>query len=127
MRRLLHGGMHPRPDSSEAAMKKSLLLTLAVAALCLGETVTPVISTATAQSVTIDRDGVRIDRRSSRRVDRREAVRIAQRNGVSRVRGADLRGRYWVVTGETRRGRDILRVTIDARTGRVAGRRYIHR
>jgi hypothetical protein len=107
-------------------MKKILLLTLAVAALCLGETATPVISTATAQSVTIDRDGVRIDRRS-RRIDRREAVRIAQRNGVSRVRGADLRGRYWVVTGETRRGRDILRVTIDARTGRVAGRRYIHR
>jgi hypothetical protein len=108
-------------------MKKVLVLTFAVAALCLGETATPAISTATAQSVTIDRDGVRIDRRSSQRVDRREAVRIAQRNGVSRVRGADLRGRYWVVTGETRRGRDILRVTIDARTGRVAGRRYIHR
>ena len=108
-------------------MKKTLLLSLAVAALCLGETATPVISTAKAQSVTIDRDGVRIDRRSSRRVDRREAIRIAERNGVRRVRGADLRGRYWVVTGETRRGRDILRVTIDARTGRVLGRRYIHR
>jgi len=107
-------------------MKKVLLLTLAVAALCLGESGTPVISTATAQSVTIDRDGIQINRRS-RRVDRREAVRIAQRNGVSRVRSADLRGRYWVVTGETRRGRDILRLTIDARTGRVAGRRYIHR
>ncbi len=108
-------------------MKKVLLLTFAVAALCLGETVTPVISTATAQSVTIDRDGVRIDRRSSRRIDRREAIRIAERNGVRRVRSADLRGRYWVVTGEARRGRDILRVTIDDRTGRVLGRRYIHR
>jgi hypothetical protein len=126
MRRLLHGGMHPAQDSREAAMKKILLLTFAVAALCLGESSTPVISTATAQSVTIDRDGIQINRRS-RRIDRREAVRIAQRNGVSRVRGADLRGRYWVVTGETRRGRDILRLTIDARTGRVAGRRYIHR
>ena len=107
-------------------MKKVLLLTFAVAALCLGETGTPVISTATAQSVTIDRDGIQINRRS-RRIDRREAVRIAQRNGVSRVRSTDLRGRYWVVTGETRRGRDILRLTIDARTVRVAGRRYIHR
>jgi hypothetical protein len=107
-------------------MKKVLLLTFAVAALCLSESGAPVISTATAQSVTIDRDGIQINRRS-RRVDRREAVRIAQRNGVSRVRSADLRGRYWVVTGETRRGRDILRLTIDARTGRVAGRRYIHR
>ena len=107
-------------------MKKILLLTFAVAALCLGESATPVISTATAQSVTIDRDGIQINRRS-RRIDRREAVRIAQRNGVTRVRAADLRGRHWVVTGETRRGRDILRLTIDARTGRVAGRRYIHR
>jgi hypothetical protein len=31
------------------------------------------------------------------------------------------------VTGETRRWRDLLRLTIDARTGRVIGRRYIHR
>jgi hypothetical protein len=107
-------------------MKKVLLLAFAVAALCLGESGTPVVSTAMAQSVTIDRDGIQINRRS-RRVDRREATRIAQRNGVNRVRAADLRGRYWVVTGGTRRGRDILRLTIDARTGRVAGRRYIHR
>jgi hypothetical protein len=107
-------------------MKKILLLAFVVVALCLGESSTPVISTATAQSVTIDRDGVQINRRS-RRVDRREATRIAQRNGINRVRAADLRGRYWVVTGGTRRGRDILRLTIDARTGRVAGRRYIHR
>ena len=107
-------------------MKKVLLLAFAVAAICLGESSTPVRPTATAQSVTIDRDGVRIDRRS-RGIDRREAIRIAERNGVRRVRGAELRGRYWVVTGEARRGRDILRVTIDARTGRVIGRRYIHR
>jgi hypothetical protein len=107
-------------------MKKVLLLTFVVAALFLGETSAPIISTEAAQSVTIDRDGIQIDRRS-RRVDRREATRIAQRNGIHRVRTVDLRGRHWVVTGETRRGRDILRLTIDARTGRVAGRRYIHR
>ena len=107
-------------------MKKILLLTFAAAAFFVGETSTPVMSTAAAQSVTIDRDGIQIDRRS-RRVDRREATRIAQRNGIHRVRAADLRGRHWVVTGDTRRGRDILRLTIDARTGRVAGRRYIHR
>ena len=107
-------------------MKKVLLLAVVVAALCIGESGTPIISTGTAQSLTIDRDGIQINRRS-RGIDRREATRIAQRNGVSRVRGAELRGRHWVVTGETRRGRDILRLTIDARTGRVAGRRYIHR
>jgi hypothetical protein len=86
----------------------------------------PLTSSANAQSVTIDRDGVRLDRRSHR-VSRSEAVRIAKRNGMSRVRNTDLRGRYWVVTGESRRRRDILRLTIDARTGRVVGRRYIHR
>ena len=107
-------------------MKKGLLSAFIVAALFLGESGTPVISTGMAQSLTIDRDGIQIDRRS-RRVDRREAVRIAQRNGINRVRGTELRGRHWVVTGETRRGRDILRLTIDARTGRVVGRRYLHR
>jgi len=112
--------------SSEAVMKKVLLSSFVVALFFIGESSTSVISTGTAQSLTINRDGIQIDRRS-RRVDRREAVRIAQRNGVSRVRAADLRGRYWVVTGETRRGRDILRLTIDARNGRIAGRRYIHR
>jgi hypothetical protein len=107
-------------------MKKVLLLTFVVAALFVAETSTPIIPAAEAQSVTIDRDGVQINR-GSRRVDRREARRIAQRNGIHRVRSVDLRGRHWVVTGDTRRGRDILRLTIDARTGRVAGRRYIHR
>ena len=89
-------------------MKKVLLLAFVVAALYLGESGTPLISTGAAQSLTINRDGIQIDRRS-RRVDRREATRIAQRNGISRVRAVDLRGRHWVVTGETRRGRDILR------------------
>ena len=107
-------------------MKRAGPLTLAVMALSLGAPASPLVSSALAQSVTIDRDGIRIDRRS-RDIDRREAVRIAQRNGISRVRDANRLGRYWIVSGETRRWRDLLRLTIDARTGRVVGRRYIHR
>ncbi len=106
-------------------MKKVLALLLATSILSLAEVLSPVISSAVAQSVTIDRDGVRIDRRG--RVDRQDAIRIARRNGIDRVRNVDRRGRYWVVTGEGRRWRDFLRLTIDARTGRVVGRRYIHR
>lgn len=102
------------------------LLAVAIIAFSLAEIPTPLLPTAAAQSVTIDRDGVRIDRRS-RGIDRRDAIRIAERNGMSRVRSAERRGRYWVVTGETRRRRDIMRLTIDDRTGRVVGRRYIHR
>lgn len=107
-------------------MKTAPLLIVALAVLCVGEPGLPTAPAAFAQSLTIDRDGVRIDRRS-RRVDRREAIRIAQRNGIDRVRSETLRGSHWIVTGETRRRRDILRLTIDARTGRVVGRRYIHR
>lgn len=107
-------------------MKRVSILTLAILVLCLGAPATPVVSTALAQSLTIDRDGVRIDRRS-RRIDRREAIRIAERNGIDRVRDANLRGRDWIVSGETRRRRDLLRLTIDARSGRVVGRRYIRR
>lgn len=106
-------------------MSKFLASILVIAAAFFAELTPRVVSNATAQSVTIDRDGMRIDRRS--RVSRSEATRIAQRNGLSRVRHAEMRGRYWVVTGESRRRRDFLRLTIDARTGRVVGRRYIHR
>jgi hypothetical protein len=106
-------------------MNKILAVVLATSVLGLAEPLSPVVSNAVAQSVTIDRDGVRIDRRG--RIDRQDAIRIARRNGVDRVRDVDRRGRYWVVTGQTRRSRDVLRLTIDARTGRVVGRRYIHR
>ena len=106
-------------------MNKVLGVLLVTSILGLAELLPPVVSNAVAQSVTIDRDGVRIDRRG--RVDRQDAIRIARRNGIDRVRNVDRRGRYWVVTGETRRWRDLLRLTIDARTGRVVGRRYIHR
>jgi hypothetical protein len=107
-------------------MNKILAFVFVAAALFVAELTPRVLSNANAQSLTIDRDGVRIDRRSHR-VNRSEAVRIARRNGISHIRHADMRGRYWVVTGESRRRRDILRLTIDARTGRVVGRRYIHR
>jgi hypothetical protein len=106
-------------------MNKVLTVLLGASLLSLAELLPPVIPNAVAQSVTIDRDGVRIDRRG--RIGRQDATRIARRNGVNHIRNVDRRGRYWVVTGETRRGRDILRLTIDARNGRVIGRRYIHR
>lgn len=107
-------------------MKTAPRLILALALLCACEIGLPAAPAAFAQSLTIDRDGIRIDRHSHH-VDRREAIRIAERNGVRRVRNVDRRGSHWVVTGEARRRRDILRLTIDARTGRVIGRRYIHR
>jgi hypothetical protein len=107
-------------------MKRTSPFAVAILVLCFCTPIIPAASTALAQSVTIDRDGVRIDRRS-RGVDRREAIRIAQRNGIHRVRDARMLGRQWIVSGETRRRRDILRLTIDARSGRVLGRRYIHR
>ena len=110
----------------EIVMRKASLLALVILVLCLCAPTMPTVSTALAQSVTIDRDGVRIDRRS-RGIDRREAIRIAQRNGIDRVRSASVRGRHWIVSGETRRGRDLLRLTIDERSGRVVGRRYVHR
>ena len=107
-------------------MKNAIPLILAILVLCLCAPTTPMVSTtALAQSLTIDRDSIRIDRRP--RVDRREAERIAHRNGIDRVRDASFRGRYWTVSGETRRRRDLLRLTIDGRSGRVVGRRYIHR
>jgi hypothetical protein len=107
-------------------MRKASQLAFIILVLCLCAPTMPTISTALAQSVTIDRDGVRIDRRS-RGIDRREAIRIAQRNGIDRVRSASVRGRHWIVSGETRRRRDLLRLTIDERSGRVVGRRYVHR
>ena len=114
-----------RPSEGDV-MKRTSTLILAILVLCLGAPATPTVSTALAQSVTIDRDGIRIDRRS-RGIDRREAIRIAQRNGIHRVRDASLRGRDWIVRGETRRRRELLRLTINARSGRVVGRRYTNR
>jgi hypothetical protein len=100
-------------------MRKASYLALIILVLCLCAPTMPAVSTALAQSVTIDRDGVRIDRRS-RGIDRREAIRIAQRNGIDRVRSATVRGRHWIVSGETRRRRDLLRLTIDERSAELS-------
>ena len=77
-------------------MKRASTLILAILVLYLGAPATPTVSTALAQSVTIDRDGVRFDRRS-RGINRREAIRIAERHGIDRVRDASLRGRDWML------------------------------
>jgi hypothetical protein len=100
-------------------MLKKCLIAAAIFTACAAIVPETYIGPASAQRATIDR-GVR-------HVSRREAIRIAERNGMIRVRSASLHGRLWVVSGETRRRRDIMRLTIDARTGRVVGRRYIHR
>lgn len=107
-------------------MNKILAFVLVAGTVFFADLTPRVVSNAHAQSVAIHRDGMRSDRRVHR-INRPEAIRIAQRNGLARVRHADMRGRYWVVTGESRRRRDFLRLTIDARTGRVIGRRYMHR
>ncbi len=54
-------------------------------------------------------------------IGRREAIHMAQFSGVTRVRNVDRRGRYWIVLGETHRGRRLMNVRIDARSGRVVG------
>jgi hypothetical protein len=46
---------------------------------------------------------------------------MAKFSGVTRVRNVDRRGRYWIVLGETHRGRRLMNVRIDARSGRVVG------
>lgn len=93
----------------------------------LGLSSMPGRSPALAQGAAIDRDGSRIDRRSRHEFDRREAMHIARLSGVARVRNVDRRGRYWIVLGEPRRGRDLLNVRIDARTGRVVGMNRLRR
>lgn len=97
-------------------MLKKWLIVAAILTSCAAIAPETYVTSASAQRVTPDRA-----------VSRREAIRIAERNGMIRVRETSQVGRLWVVTGETRRRRDLMRLTIDARTGRVVGRRYIHR
>jgi hypothetical protein len=105
----------------EIGMKTTLLGALVAASLGLGfeqaVTFTPVL----AQSSLTDRDGVRADRGSRHEISRREAIHMATFSGVTRVRNVDRRGRYWIVLGETHRGRRLMNVRIDARSGRVVG------
>jgi len=84
-------------------------------------------SPALAQGAAINRDGDRVVRGSRRDLNREEAIHIARLSGVARVRNVDRRGRYWIVMGEPRRGRDLLNVRIDARTGRVVGMNRLRR
>lgn len=107
-------------------MIKILAFALVAVTVFFADLTPRVVSSAHAQSVAVHRDDMRSIRRVHR-INRSEAIRIAQRNGLGRVRHAEMRGRYWVITGEGRRRRDLLRLTIDARTGRVIGRRYFHR
>lgn len=109
---------------------RKLILGALVAATCgMGIAAVAPAAPAQAQGVVITPDGVRIyqgdprferyDRRYRRSIDRRDAQYIAQRNGVGRIhRIVDRRGEY-VVTGEARRGRGDIRVTISKRSGAV--------
>lgn len=89
--------------------------------LGLGQAVAFSIAPALAQGGLTDRDGVRAVRASRHEIDRREAIHMAKFSGVTRVRNVDRRGRYWIVLGETHRGRRLMNVRIDARSGRVVG------
>lgn len=84
-------------------------------------------SPAFAQGAAVDHDGDRPGHRSRREFNRQEAIHIARLSGVARVRNVDRRGRYWIVMGEPRRGRDLLNVRIDSRTGRVVGMNRLRR
>ncbi|MBB5752157.1 PepSY domain-containing protein [Prosthecomicrobium pneumaticum] len=101
-------------------MLKKILVAVALSASTLAPTALP----AAAQQIIIDENGVRIrpdDPRYDmyrRGIDRDDARRIARREGMRRVVDVDRRGRTFVVRGEDRRDRP-MRVTIDARSGRV--------
>jgi hypothetical protein len=102
-------------------MKRSLSGALVAVSLglSLGQAVTS--TPALAQSALASHDGVRADHRSRHEISRREAIHMAKFSGVTRVRNVDRRGRYWIVLGETHRGRRLMNVRIDARSGRVVG------
>jgi hypothetical protein len=104
-----------------------ILLTCAFLIVGVGLSGMSDFSPALAQGATIDRGSGQIDRRSGREFDRSEAIHIARLSGVARVRNVDRRGRYWIVLGEPRRGRDLLNVRVDARTGRVVGMNRLRR
>lgn len=110
-------------------MKKIIASALLAATLGLGLATVAVPAPASAQGIVITPNGVRIfpgdpdfDRwgpRYRRNVNRDDAVWIARRHGVGRVWDVDRRGSRWVVRGDNRRGSGGLRVTINARSGRV--------
>jgi hypothetical protein len=112
-------------------MKRLLSGALVTASLGLGlglglgpgprQAVTFGITPALAQTGLTNGGGVRADRASWQEIGLREAIHMAKFSGVTRVRSVDRRGRYWIVLGETHRGRRLMNVRIDARSGRVVG------
>ena len=102
-------------------MKRILSDVLVAACLGLGLGQAVTFTPALAQSAVTDRNGVHADRGSRHEISRREAIRMAKFSGVTRVRNVDRRGRHWIVLGETHRGRRLMNVRIDARSGRVVG------
>lgn len=108
-------------------MKKTLSSALlvagiAIASLGIASVASPKTSAALAQSA-----NARGNHSSRHEFNRGEAIHIANLNGVSRVRHVERRGRYWIVLGETHGGRNLMRVQIDARSGRVVGMNRVRR
>jgi hypothetical protein len=102
-------------------MKTIFSSALVAASLGLGLGQAFTFTPALAQSALTNADGVRADRGSRHEISRREAIHVAKFSGVTRVRNVDRRGQYWIVFGETHRGRRLMNVRIDARSGRVVG------
>ena len=110
-------------------MRKIILSALAAVAIGAGIAAVAPAAPASAQGIVITPNGVRIfpgdpdfhrwGSRYRRNVDRSDAIWIARRHGVGRVWDVDRRGSRWVVRGDNRRGGGGLRVTINARNGRV--------
>jgi hypothetical protein len=110
-------------------MRKAIAGALLATTLGLGLATVTAPAPASAQGIVITPNGVRIfpgDRdynrwgpRYRRNVDRDDAIYIARRHGIGRVYDVDRRGGRWVVTGDNRRGRGGLKITIDRSSGRV--------
>jgi hypothetical protein len=112
-------------------MRKIIAGALLATTLAIGLATIAAPAPASAQGIVITPNGVRIypgdrdysrwDRRYRRNVDRQDAIAIARRNGVGAVRNVNQNRGDWVVVGDARRGRGMLRVRIDNRSGRVLG------
>jgi len=112
-------------------MRKIIAGALLATTLAIGLATIAAPAPASAQGIVITPNGVRVypgdrdynrwDRRYRRNVDRQDAIAIARRNGVGAVRNVNQNRGDWVVVGDARRGRGMLRVRIDNRSGRVLG------
>jgi hypothetical protein len=110
-------------------MRKVIASALLATTLGFGLATVAAPAPASAQGIVITPNGVRIfpgdpdyhrwGPRYRRNVDRDDAIWIARHHGVGRIWDVDRRGARWVVRGDNRRGGGGLRVTINARNGRV--------